>query len=30
VTNSLGGLLTLGTTTGANQPQAFYRFDITP
>ena len=30
VTNSLGGLLTLGTTTGANEPQAFYRFDITP
>ena len=30
VTNSLGGLLTLGTTTGAKEPQAFYRFDITP
>jgi uncharacterized repeat protein (TIGR03803 family) len=30
VTNSLGGLLTLSTTTGANEPQAFYRFDITP
>jgi hypothetical protein len=30
VTHSLGGLLTLGTTTGVNQPQAFYRFDITP
>jgi hypothetical protein len=30
VTNSIGSLLTLTNFAGANQPQGFYRFDITP
>jgi uncharacterized repeat protein (TIGR03803 family) len=30
VTNSIGALLTLTNFAGANQPQGFYRFDITP
>ena len=30
VTNSIGALLTLTNFGGANQPQGFYRFDITP
>jgi hypothetical protein len=30
VTNSIGSILTLTNFAGANQPQGFYRFDITP
>ena len=30
VTNSIGALLTLTNFGGANQPQGFYRFAITP
>jgi uncharacterized repeat protein (TIGR03803 family) len=29
-TNSIGSILTLTNFAGANQPQGFYRFDITP
>jgi hypothetical protein len=30
VTNSIGSILTLTNFAGANQPQGFYRFAITP
>jgi uncharacterized repeat protein (TIGR03803 family) len=30
ITNSIGSILTLTNFAGANQPQGFYRFDITP
>jgi hypothetical protein len=30
VTNCIGGILTLTNFAGANQPQGFYRFAITP
>jgi hypothetical protein len=30
ITNSIGSILTLTNFAGANQPQGFYRFAITP